>query len=311
MIEKLLKINWFRLLLSIFSATDDITYTAHEFEQKAKESKKQTLIISVLGVFWACLLITISASIYFLSTSDTLFHVEAKTEYLTILSKEDSSFPEWGIGGAEVFDDCDDESLKLSGTLQINSGVSIEISRIDKGMLSIALISNNDQSIGTLKTFQISKKLSSCVYVKFVPLNGNSWTLPIDGDVVLGSSLKEGIARIPLLQSGNIYITDKASLSQEYYTSEPKQFSLGDRFVVNNPTTQSSGVIMINEEPYIHVSYNVKGEKGLIERYKSEPIVLKNSFWTKLFNDETLIILWFIVVALYTVIKIVIRVNLD
>lgn len=78
---------------------------------------------------------------------------------------------------------------------------------------------------------------------------------------------------------------------------------MGDRFKVREAQTQASGLIFIDNQGDINISYRVKGREGVVEKYKSEPIIVANSFWSKLINDDLLTIFWLFILALFGVIR--------
>lgn len=301
------KIHWFKWFLSIFAAVDATEYSAAEFVKKAEDSGRKLLIIFLVLVFWLCLIALAIKSYLFFSNNDTLFSVVAQTEKLEVTTFPSSVYPDWSLDAVKS-EDCKGTEYVLTGTLTIKPQSKIHIERVGTQELYISIEGGEEQVVSEFRSLKEGTSVfKECLFMKFSDPSALPLSFPVDGIVRLGGQIKEGVNPMPLLLSGQVKIADKAAVSNEYYTAEPYELTIGDVFSIEQPTTQSSGFIYVNEEPGFTVSYNGKGKAGAIHRYKSEPISLENSIWTKLFNDETLIILWIFLGALYTCIKIVIR----
>jgi hypothetical protein len=282
--------GWQKILLGIFVATEEMPYQANEFVEEARKSKKHRVIWILAGMFWSFLLSIIFISFLFFSNSNTLFNVVATTEKIDIAKFKGIHYPKWLLSDATLYNDCDDISTKVSGLLSIDKDTSIEFLRIGTGKLQVTLNSDEQDSVGEIEG--IPQDLSDCVVIEYTPKPSESFTMAIDGIVKIGGEIKESVVRTPILLDGNIHIADKAVLSQEYYLAEPYELTIGDMFTIKDQSVQSSGFVLIDETPGMKITYATKGSVGVIERYKTESISLKNSFWTKLYNDETMILLW-------------------
>ncbi|WP_394172303.1 hypothetical protein [Thalassotalea litorea] len=306
---------WQKYLLGIFFVAEDIPDTAAEFLDRVNDSKNRSLILGLLACFWLALAGIILVSVLFFKGSDTLFNVVASTEKLHVDNFDGVEYPTWRLEDVTLYNDCGTESEIVSGDLTIYSNSEIEFERIGAGKLLITLFAEeepadeNESGVGKIDGF--INKLSDCVVFEYLPSQKETYTFPVDGNMVIGGAIKESVTRTPLLQAGKIYIADKAIMSGEYYVSEPYELMLGDKFSINKATTQSSGIIVVDDTPGINVTYAGKGESGNIERYKLESIKLENTIWFKLLNDETVISLWILLIVLYTAVKVIIRLSLD
>ncbi|GHF94860.1 hypothetical protein [Thalassotalea marina] len=297
--------GWQKFLLGIFVATEEMPYTANQFVREANESAKHKAIWALAILFWAFLAGIFFISFLFFSNSNTLFNVVATTEKINVSSFNQIHYPNWLLKEATLYNDCDESSSKVSGLLKIYNDTSIEFLRLGTGNLQITLTTEDNDSVGEVEGY--SEQLSDCVVVEYEVKSHESFTMAIDGVVKIGGEIKESVTRTPILLDGKISIADKAVLSQEYYLSEPYELTVGDMFSIKDQTVQSSGFVLVNESPGMKITYASKGTIGVVDRYKTESIGLKNSFWTKLYNDETVILLWVLLGAFYTTIKVSIR----
>lgn len=297
--------GWQKFLLGIFVATEEMPYSANEFVREAKKSTKHKVIWVLAILFWAFLTGIVFISFLFFSNSNTLFNVVATTEKINVSSFNQVHYPNWLLKEATLYNDCDESSSKVSGLLKIDNDTAIEFLRLGTGNLQITLITEDKDSVGEVEGY--AELLSDCVVIEYKVKSNESFTMAIDGVVRIGGEIKESVTRTPILLDGRIHIADKAVLSQEYYLSEPYELTVGDMFSIKEQTVQSSGFVLVNESPGMKITYASKGSLGVIDRYKTESIGLKNSFWTKLYNDETVILLWVLLGAFYTTIKVSIR----
>ena len=303
------RLNWFKWFLSIFSATDDIPYTAEEFVSQARGSKQYKLIRNILIGFWIYLLGLLISSIYFFVNTDTVFNVTANTEIIEISPYDGTQYPDWAIQDAIVTDDESDEELDFSGTITIHKDSRIIVQRIAQNELYIIIESIENSSSKLFFESGEVRELGNSVLIA-LDVSDKPITLPIDGNITLGKNVREGLASFPVLLNGVVSISDKALVSREYYSTEPHQLKMGDVFEIKKPKTQSSGFIRIQENHGLSLTYSGKGEAGVISRYKSEPILMQNNIWSKLSHDDSLVLFWISLLVIYAGIKIIIRINL-
>ena len=309
-----------KLALGIFVATEEMPYSANEFVQKTQNSAKRRFIWFIVGLFWSMLVGIVIISLLFFKNNYTLFKVNATTEIVNVTPFVGVNYPNWHLDDATLYLGCEEEVDNVSGELVISDNADIEFRRIKNGLLEITLSPPNDSpndprycppssiNVGTLLVKdRASQALCDCTGIVLKPSKTNSYTFPIDGLVEIGGGLKHSNSRTPILYRGRVHIADRTILSNEYYLSEPKELKLGDEFSIEGQTTQSSGLVFVDESPGMQVTYSGKGTVGIISSYKAEKIQMKNNFWTKLYNDETVILLWILLGALYTITKVVIR----
>lgn len=301
--------GFLKIVLGIFVATEGIPYSANEFVEEARNSSKAAFILSLASFFWLSLVSIIIISIIFFKNSNTLFNVNAVTEVVEILPFENLQYPKWSLQNATLHDECDTGSENISGELTIANLAEIEFRRVKTGNLEITLLSKNEgESVGVVDSGRKPiKVLTDCAAIVLSVDDRSSLTFPIDGNIIVGDGVKESVTRTPLLLSGTVHIADKAVLSQEYFLAEQHNLTIGDEFTIDNQSVQSSGLIFVDSKNAMKISYTGKGSVGKIKKYKTEDISISNSFWTKLYNDETVVLLWILLGALYSFVKVSIR----
>lgn len=305
------KIDWFKWLLSIFSATDDITYTASEFVEHANNSRNRSLIIVLLFFFRTSLLVLVFISVAFFTNNNTVYNVSARSEIVSVSPFPGAQYPDWKLKDAS-FSYGDEEVKNASGTLSINSNSTVLFERVGVQNTYIAIEGKDKALVASLMSSDGRVyNFTEDVFITISSTDEKPVSFLFDGTISIGGGIEEGKHPMPILLSGKVDIADKAALSQEYYIASPYELKIGDMFSIDSPVTQSSGFLYIDDSPGMQITYSGKGKEAYIERYKSEPIKLKNSVWTKLINDQTLIFLWVFFVMLYTVIKVIIRLSLD
>jgi len=239
----------------------------------------------------------------YFSKQSSLFNVDARTEFVSISPFEGARYPQWRLDKVHLYDGCDNSQETVNGVLKILPATTIDIERIEKGPLTITLNTPEFEESGVIIRDDGSDKvLSDCAILIFDTVN-QSYILPIDGTVTLGHQISENNARPPVLKGGTIYVADKRILADDYYQNTSFTLRVGDRFLIREPQTQASGFVFTNNSGELDISYRVKGKSGMIQKYKSEPILVANSFWSKLVNDDILAIFWFFLLTLFSIIK--------
>ncbi len=301
------------IITSAFLFSNDVPDTLGEVHNK-KESLEKKIIDRVLLYFWLALIfIVIFSCIYFFSRS-TVFTVSANVEQVSISPFVGQKYPNWKFDKAKLYPDCGEESIDVSGQLYPDSNAYIEFLRVQKGDLLINLDSEDSDSVGVFITEAgKSIKLEDCSSLKLSINNtdSHSHVFPIEGQIKLGGDIKEGSDNVPILYSGDVTIVDKALITRDYYSVGPFKLKMGDIFVVEGLLLKSAGFVQIDGNKGINVTYSSKGRKGFIKKYKTESIEIRNGFWTKIYNDPSLVLLWFIGIGVFKVSKTIIRIQLN
>lgn len=300
-----------KFLFGIFLTNEDLPYTATEFRDRISLSPWRWLLHILVGLFWLLLAYIVVISLRFITTPDTLYNVTARSEIITIDSFQNSVFVPWQLDNVRRYAQCGSETSLVSGQLQVAQDTSVYIERIGTDSVWITLSSETLAPVGFIQTDNQRIELTDCEAFELQTSANHSYTLPIDGVMTIGGEVKEASAREPILHDGSVAISDKGAWSGQYYQTEPYALELGDKFFIQNPSIQSSGFIFVDDSPGMQVTFNGKGDAGVIQRYKSEDIILKNSIWTKLAHDESLLFLWLFLVAAFSLLKFVIRVNIE
>jgi len=279
-------------------------------------NSKNIIYIAVI-LFWLTLISTLTATIFYFSSKEAVFMATANVEQLSILS-QDRTFPKWKIKNATLYTDCEKKVEGINGFLQINNKTYIELNRIQRKELIINLDNDNNHSTGT---FTDSKgkiiKLKDCSTLVLQIKENDSIVLPIEGEIKLGGEIKEATYEVPLLYSGEITIIDKTLISGDFYSVGPFELNMGDIFTTDSKNQERDmGFIYVGKdnagnEKGITASFSSKAKKGYIKKYRTENIEIKNGLWTKLYNDQSLIILWFVALFLFGIFKAVIRIQLS
>jgi len=336
MYKKVMRFLW-RIMTSVFVIFDDVPDTLvslFDGEKKVDSYllKKQKIILMIRNVVIACwvgILIVVLYSAIYIKTRSTFYVVSANVEQVTVSPYQDKDdpnkkqeYPVFKFSNALLYSDCSESAEKVSGTLYPDSNSYIEFIRIQKGELIINIDSDSDSVGGFIhdpKNKQDKfedgeseeiEKLTDCATVKISMNENDSFVFPIKGDIRLGGDIKHGSEVVPILYSGKVSIIDKAYLSDVYYTVGPFDLEMGDVFRVEDAILSSSGFVQVDEEKGINVIYSSKGSMGYIKKYQTENIEIKNGFWTKIYNDQSLIVLWFLALFAFASCKASIRINL-
>jgi hypothetical protein len=300
---------WF-ILTSFFIVNDDICDRLRELPRK-RSRKDKRIIYLVLSAFWlSFILLTIFTISYFFSRS-TVFTVSANIEQFLISPFPAQQYPIWKFQKTVIHPDCGPDHVQVSGILHLDSTAFVEFLRIQSSELTINLETDDADSVGTFVTSDgEALVLEDCAVLR-LNANNTSFVFPVEGDIKLGGEIKENSISVPILYSGDITILDKALITREYYSVGPFSLNMGDVFVIDELDLKSSGFVQIDSEKGMKVTYSSKGNRGYIKKYKTEDIEIKNGFWTKIYNDPSLIIIWFIGIGIYAISKTIIRINLD
>ena len=323
--DKIVGKLWY-FLISVFIIFDDVpdTLTSLPKLKVSKKGKKiKNKIFSTITFFWLSIAGIATFSFYYFMAKQSVFIVSANVEQLSISpyknkvdpDLQNQNYPEWKFNNAALYEDCSSDVEKIhkniNGMLYLNANTYIEFVRIQKNELTINL---DNETTDTTGTFVPNKGdpilLSDCTTISLVIKENDSYVFPIEGEIKLGGYIKEGADSVPILYDGEITVIDKAFVSRIYYSVGPFSLNMGDIFTVDNLDQKSSGFVQIDDDKGIKVTYSSKGRKGFITKYRTESIEIKNGFWSKLYNDQSLIILWFIGLLLFAICKAVIRISL-
>lgn len=304
----------FPFLILLFFAGDS-SITKKEFLEAIKNPRK---IWPLVGLISMLILIVVGA-LYGTFRQSTSFNVSVITEEFKVETWDTPMSP-WPVNNIEVSKTCPDDPDDIiyenfSGTIKIHPKVQIVFTRIAMGDLMVKFHNKTDEPSGELYDDEDEPAglLSDCsfFYVKDIAKRaekGETVILPITGSIVVGKELRFLTHYLtPVLYSGQITILDKAFLIDEYYSVGPFTLEMGDSFVIRDQMVASQGFASINNNPAIHLVFRAKGSHGLIQRYQSESYVLRNSLWSKLYQDEALSFVWMVALLLIGFIRTYLR----
>lgn len=276
-----------------------------------KNSKKEIKVYLVVLLSWASVIIFTVASLWIISFNSTIYDVTAQVESLEVKPFNNQAKPDWYLSDVEIHQ----EGLKKrthTGTLFLAPESSFSITRIDSGNITVNII-HPDASTSAFLDVNEEYELALEGHVSIVITidNNQSLVLPIEGEIYIGQMIKHGAVLNPILLSGEVSIIDKTAFTGDFYSVGPTELKPGDSFNVSGLSTQNSGFIHINDQKGFLISYRAKGDEAHIFRYKSEPILVKNGIFTKIFHDQTLILFWFFILLGFKITQHLLKAMLD
>lgn len=253
--------------------------------------------------------------------SPTTYSVSVITEQV-YLTTQDTPMSQWHLKDIEISKSCSEGPKAIlwehfTGSININPFVQLTLTRIAKGDLSVQMYTDNG-SVGDLFDIEdeFDSPLSNCAFFNIKNISdranrGETIVLPLTGDIVAGKEIRFLTQdTTPLLKSGKIKILDRSIWTGENYSVDPFDLEIGDLFEIQKtkePVIPSQGFALINEEPAINLVFRATGYRAVIKRFQSENYELRNSFWSKLYHDEGLLITWGVIIFLFSIIRIYLR----
>jgi len=311
-----LRIFLWHILTSVFVIFEDVPDAlAPLFDDENKKTditkNSRATVVSLVIACWIVILIVASYSFFYFMDRPTFFTVSANVEQVSVSSYNNQEYPDLKFNNAILHEDCGEKKVHVSGALYPHPTTFIDFLRIQKKDLIINLDNEDGNSAGVFIE-ESGKKiiLDDCASILVSVSENESFVFPVQGKIKLGGNIKEGTSNIPLLYSGEISIIDKALLTRIYYSVGPFDLNMGDVFNVEGAVVKSSGFVQVDDEKGIKITYSSKGSKGYIKKYRTESITIENGFWTKIYNDQSLFILWFVGGILFALCKARIRISL-
>lgn len=308
---KALKKYYLRIIIGPFFSGDDIPGTLGGVVDGIESSGRRKTLIRVLSVFWFFLFGLAVWTSFHLLSSTALFNVVASTETLTIRPFSNQRLSSWNLGNAEVYEDCDQIRSSYEGEIQFGKEVEIILEKLSPDLLRVSIWSDSD-SVGKIELKGGGEiTLSDCEELLYKLKEGEVLTFPVDGVITLGGEVKEARQRFPVLLGGTVNLADKALLTNDYFISSTFDLDIGDRFQIKNMKTQNSGFVYVESGSAIQVAYRGIGESGVVDKYKSESIIIANGLVMKFFKDQTLVVLWGVVLLAFAFVRGFIRFSIE
>lgn len=280
-------------------------------------------------VIFISLFITITIGPYInqnILKKPTTFNISAVTEEVMVVT-EKIPMSAWPVKNIDLSRDCPDEKKdteKFSGSIHINPSVQITFTRRAFGDIKVTMFNNEGKNVGELYDVEDEHfgSLTDCAFFYISNIvgykksgepverkeSGETIVFPISGKITAGNEMHFLTQHaFPILREGQITILDRSFIIGENYSAGSFNLGTGDSFEIINPTVPSQGIVLINEEAAINLVFMAKGERGIIKRYKSEDYELKNSYWSKLYNDEALSLAWIFIIILFSIIRVYLR----
>jgi len=315
--------NFFRTIgFFIFFAGDS---------DRSKKELNKVLNKSFFHSYFIYALILLFISLFFIVTcgpliskiifnKPTTFNVSAVTEEVKVVTRK-IPMSRWPVTNINLSRNCSEEGAKsvlqhkFTGSISINDSVQITFTRIVFGDLKVTLFNSNNMSVGDLydEEDEHVASLASCAFFYVTKLSerfasGETIVLPISGDISVGSDVRFLTHdKLPVLRKGEVTILDRSFIIGENYSVGPFVLGTGDTFEVQDSNVSSQGFISLNEDAAIKLVFRAKGARGVIKRYQSEDYEIKNSYWSKLYNDEALSLAWVLIFILFNIIRVYLR----
>ncbi len=306
-----MRIFLWHVLTSVFVIFEDVPDALDSLFDDNKKSSTKTFVLSLVVTCWLVILSIASYSIFYFMSRPTFFIVSADVEQVSISPYDDQANPNLKFNNAVLYEDCGEKSINVSGTLYPHATVYIDFLRIQQKDLIINLDNEDNDSVGIFIEESGRKIiLDDCATIQVSINDSESFVFPVQGKIKLGGNIKDDSNITPLLYNGEISIVDKTLLTRTYYSIGPFDLNMGDIFSVEDAIVKSSGFVQVDDEKGIKVTYSSKGRKAYIKKYRTENITIENGFWTKIYNDQSLIVLWFLGVFLFALCKARIRISL-
>jgi len=249
----------------------------------------------------------------------TTFNVTVTTEEVRVVT-HDVPMSRWPLNNIQLSKNCPDEENDIlyetfSGVISINPSVQFILTRIATDSLTVKMRSLIKKSVGDLYDDEDDQigSLSDCAFFHVKNIServksGETIVLPITGDIIVGYEIRFLTHyKTPVLRDGQITILDRRFITGENYSVGPFNLEIGDSFEIQKTSAPSQGFALIDTEPAINLVYRAKGLRGVIKRYQAEDYEIRNSFWSKLYNDEALSITWVLIIILFGIIRISLR----
>lgn len=297
------------LIIILFAGDDPVSKTALS---EALQEKRSRII---LGILLVLLLTVIGCAVFGTFRQATSFNVSVITEELRV-NTLNTPMSKWPVKDILVSKNCPDDPDEIryetfSGSIELLPDVTITLTRIASGDLTVKLSHPGGKPTAKLidEDEEYAGNLSGCAFFHIKDIEsrsnkGETIVFPVTGNIEVGNEIRFLThTKTPLLHSGKISILDKTFFVNENYSVGPFELEMGDSFIVENQSVPSQGFVSITAEPAIHLVFRAKGSHGLIKRYQSESYKLKNSVWSKLYQDEALSIMWMSVLVMLGIIR--------
>lgn len=239
------------------------------------------------------------------------FMVNAKTEYFEYIP-ESLSPPRIHLSNAIIINKKNENNLiesKSNSKYTANKEISfcsVEVhgkskfifSRMDNGPVRILIISKKTVLYDEYE--EIIDKYTDDIEIIFSnqPSPGkefNGWLYNIDGEITIGRTPTLGVAQV----NGMLIEGELQTLAKKFWTDNPYSIDLiklkfGDKiqFTLNSLPSLSSGLVTVDENRGLQVMATSKADSAIIKKPRDTLLILKNSLWSVLQQDELLSFAW-------------------
>lgn len=305
----------FLVMLSIGS--DPVSF--NDLASALKKDKRWIVLSILLLIFFT----VVGCAIVGTFRQGTSFNVSVVTEELRV-ETQDTPMSKWPVNNVTMSRTCPDDpddvkTENFSGTVAVVPDTEIIFTRITQGDLVVKMKNSNRKKTALLtdEEEEPAGTLSDCSYFSIKGTTdrvtkGETIVLPVTGKIHVGNEIRFLSHHItPVLYNGNISIIDKTFILNENYSVGPFELEMGDSFIVKNQKVPSQGFISVNQDSAINLVFRAQGSHGLIKRYQSEAYELRNSIWSKLYQDEALSGIWMVVLLFLGIIRTYLKITVE
>lgn len=261
-------------------------------------------IFAGLALFW---LLVLSLVLYtFMARSDGAFLVDVRTEYVEYRPGGDRP-PRLYLGHSQLFSPgsgCGDgaqggDGLSIAGgSIEIAKSSQLVFSRIADRSVNILI--RGEQGHRFYDEFDDYRCFLGPVIevtlgaMERAAASFDGFYYPLVGDIVVGRSPGfDPNAELGMLLSGDVRLLARQIVSGDPYFVGPFTLQLGDELdVVSEAGVPSSGFITIDEGPGFRVIFSANATTVTVRKFKLDPVAVENGAWSRLRNDDELVMAW-------------------
>ncbi len=268
----------------------DKTFSFSENIEGVDLTKLPVKVVVSIVFFLIFLVLIIVIGIYALSDkSDSVFvNIAVQSEHFTY-SPTSGLAPEITLKKFTPSFDCleYEKNEYLDSTIILEKPTSVKITRLYKDEIKISILGKG--KFGELELNDgPPKDLVNCFSVKInLTENFPVFSMNLHGKTSLGKLITDASGKFPpLLNSGQITLSDNTLVSGEQYSLSPRELQRGDHIYAEGDKVSMSGLIRANfDEPGMEGLFSVTNGTVFIQRYRTKPQEVSFGFINRIIND--------------------------
>jgi len=262
-------------------------------------------LLKHLAILGAILLISVLVLVLLLKDIETVYNVQANTEHIQFVTPDFGKHPVLYVNNGDYVGEDDFVPVPFRGSVELEPGVEVIVSRIGHGPATVAIRSLKDGGkVANLTTIPANEEERSRTFgfvnelvvtitdIDSLAEKGERHIFQFNGRVELGRDITNpSLNEVPsMLQQGSIQMTNRSYFSSAEFVSRTQELVKGDKITFTPSDVTPISLLTIDAEKGISCVLRVFSKQAVIKKMgvylDNNLVAVAPNYYDRILNDS-------------------------